>query len=126
MTEHLLHLFILALPVATISWVVTHEELFREPREWCKERSESCNTFTQRKFFYLFTCEFCFSFYVSTAIALSTGFRLLYQGWMGYLVSILAMVWIANLYMSLYGRLRLDIKRERVEIDKKEKGPTRS
>jgi len=125
-TEHLLHLFILALPVATISWVVTHEELFREPREWCKERSESCNTFTQRKFFYLFTCEFCFSFYVSTAIALSTGFRLLYQGWMGYLVSILAMVWIANLYMSLYGRLRLDIKRERVEIDKKEKGPTRS
>ena len=126
MTEHLLHLFILALPVATISWVVTHEELFREPREWCKERSESCNTFTQRKFFYLFTCEFCFSFYVSTAIAVSTGFRLLYQGWMGYLVSILAMVWIANLYMSLYGRLRLDIKRERVEIDKKEKGPTRS
>jgi len=125
-TEHLLHLFILALPVATISWVVTHEELFREPREWCKERSESCNTFTQRKFFYLFTCEFCFSFYVSTAIAVSTGFRLLYQGWMGYLVSILAMVWIANLYMSLYGRLRLDIKRERVEIDKKEKGPTRS
>ena len=126
MTEPLLHLFILALPVATVSWVVTHEELFREPREWCKERSESCNTFTQRKFFYLFTCEFCFSFYVSTAIALSTGFRLLYQGWMGYLVSILAMVWIANLYMSLYGRLRLDIKRERVEIDKKEKGPTRS
>ena len=126
MTEQLLHLFILALPVATISWVVTHEELFREPREWCKERSESCNTFTQRKFFYLFTCEFCFSFYVSTAIAVSTGFRLLYQGWMGYLVSILAMVWIANLYMSLYGRLRLDIKRERVEIDKKEKGPTRS
>ena len=126
MTEHLLHLFILALPVATISWVVTHEELFREPREWCKERSESCNTFTQRKFFYLFTCEFCFSFYVSTAIAVSTGFRLLYLGWMGYLVSILAMVWIANLYMSLYGRLRLDIKRERVEIDKKEKGPTRS
>ena len=126
MTEHLLHLFILALPVATISWVVTHEELFSEPREWCKRKSESCNTFTQRKFFYLFTCEFCFSFYVSTAIALSTGFRLLYQGWMGYLVSILAMVWIANLYMSLYGRLRLDIKRERVEIDKKEKGPTRS
>ena len=126
MTEHLLHLFILALPVATISWVVTHEELFREPREWCKERSESCNTFTQRKFFYLFTCEFCFSFYVSTAIALTTGFKLLYRGWMGYAVSILAMVWIANLYMSLYGRLRLDIKRERVEIDKKEKGPTRS
>jgi len=29
-------------------------------------------------------------------------------------------VWVANLYMSLFVRLRLDIKRERVEIDKEE------
>jgi len=119
-------LFILAIPIACIAWTVTHEEFLREPREYCHRQSKTAPKNYQRKFFYLFTCEFCFSFYVSTAIAVSTGFRLLYQGWMGYLVSILAMVWIANLYMSLYGRLRLDIKRERVEIDKKEKGPTRS
>jgi len=25
-------------------------------------------------------------------------------------------VWVGNIYMSLFGRLRLDIKRERVEI----------
>jgi hypothetical protein len=29
-------------------------------------------------------------------------------------------VWVANLYMSLFGRLRLDIKRERVEIEAEE------
>ena len=34
-------LFILALPIASIAWTVTHEELFREPREWCLARSKS-------------------------------------------------------------------------------------
>jgi len=32
-----------------------------------------------------------------------------------------ALVWLANLYMGLFGRLRLDIKKERVEIKEKEK-----
>lgn len=32
------------------------------------------------------------------------------------LLSRFALVWIANQYMSIFGRLRLDIKRERVEI----------
>ena len=27
-------LFVLALPVASIAWTITHEEIFREPREW--------------------------------------------------------------------------------------------
>ena len=28
-----------------------------------------------------------------------------------------ATVWVANVYMSLYGRVRLEIKEERVEIE---------
>ncbi len=28
-----------------------------------------------------------------------------------------SVVWVANVYMSLFGRLRLDIKRERVETE---------
>ena len=33
-------LLLLALPVACVSWTVTHEEVFREPREFCKRKSE--------------------------------------------------------------------------------------
>jgi hypothetical protein len=118
--EQLFELAVLAIPVATVAWTVTHEEIFREPREWCKRRSESSPNLLQRKFFYLVTCEFCFSFYVAAVAVAVTNFALLYPDWRGYVVSLLALVWIANLYMSLFGRLRLDIKRERVEIADRE------
>jgi hypothetical protein len=42
---------------------------------------------------------------------------LLYSGWLGYLIGGFSLVWVANIYMSIFGRLRLEIKRERVEID---------
>jgi len=109
-------LFVLAIPIACIAWTVTHEEVFREPRQYCAEKSEKCAKLYQRKFFYLFTCEYCFSHYVSALFLVITRYKLLYQDWRGYLIAGFALVWIANQYMSLYGRLRLDIKRERVEI----------
>ena len=109
-------LFVLAIPIACIAWTVTHEEIFREPRQYCAEKSEKCAKLYQRKFFYLFTCEYCFSHYVSAFFLVITRYKLLYQDWRGYLIAGFALVWIANQYMSLYGRLRLDIKRERVEI----------
>jgi len=56
MIRECVYLLVLALPVACISWTVTHEEFFREPRE------------------------------------------------------------LANVYMSAFGRLRLEIKEERVQI----------
>ena len=59
--EQITYLFILGLPIASIAWAVTHEEVFREPRDWCKNRSENCRRLAERKFFYLFTCESCFS-----------------------------------------------------------------
>ena len=119
--EQLAFLFILALPVASIAWTVTHEDIFREPREWCKNRSETCNRLFQRKFFYLFTCEYCFSHYVTVLFLFITRFKLLFTDWRGYLVSGFAMVWVANVYMNIYSRVRLDIKRERVEIAVQEK-----
>ena len=109
-------LFILAVPIACIAWTVTHEEVFREPREYCVKKSESCRRLVERKFFYLFTCEYCFSHYVTAFFLIITRYRLLYEDWRGYLIGGFALVWVANQYMSLYGRLRLDIKRERVEI----------
>ena len=41
-------------------------------------------------------------------------------GWRGTLLAWFATVWVANIYMSLFARLRLDIKRERVEIKQEE------
>ena len=112
----LAYLFILALPVACVAWTVTHEEVFREPREWCRDRSQNCQSLLRRKFFYLFTCEYCFSHYVAALFLAITGFQMLYTGWRGYLFGWLALVWVANVYMSFFNRLRLDIKHENVAI----------
>lgn len=109
-------LFLLAIPVACIAWTVTHEEVFREPRDYCIRQSERSPSPWRRKFFFLFTCEYCFSHYVAAFFLMITRYKLLYQDWRGYLIGGFALVWIANQYMSLYGRLRLDIRRERVEI----------
>lgn len=111
-------LLLLAIPVACVSWTVTHEEVLREPREYCERRSRTDRSLLRRKFFYLLTCEYCFSHYVAAAFIAITGFTMLFPapGWRGYLMAWLSLVWIANIYMSAFGRLRLDIKRERVEI----------
>ena len=116
----LLELFVLAIPIACISWTVTHEEVFREPRDYCLRRSQSCRRWYERKFFYLITCEYCFSHYVAAAFLLITRFKLLFDDWRGYLVALFALVWIANQYMSIYNRLRLDIKSEKLEGEIKE------
>ncbi len=113
-------LFLLAVPVACVAWTVTHEEIFREPREYCIRRSKKGKSVLERKFFYLFTCEYCFSHYVATALRLVAHFTLLYDGWRGYMLAGFALVWIANVYMSLFYMIRIDIKLERTEIALKE------
>jgi hypothetical protein len=109
-------LLLLALPIACVSWTVTHEEVFREPREYCKDKSQNCKPVVLRKFFYLFTCEYCFSHYVTAFFLAITRFTLLYDGWRGYMIAWFALVWVANVYMSAFNRLRLEIKYENVEI----------
>jgi hypothetical protein len=119
--EQIAYLFILGLPIASLAWTVTHEEVFREPRDWCKNRSESCRRLIQRKFFYLFTCEYCFSHYIAGLFLILTRFKLLFDDWRGYLISFFALVWVTNVYMNIYARVRLDIRKERVEIAVHEK-----
>ncbi len=116
LTHQAAMLFLLALPVACAAWTVTHEEVFREPREFCQQKSKTSKALPERKFFYLFTCEYCFSHYVSAFALLLFHFQLLYTGWRGYVVSWFALVWVANLYMNIYNRLRLEIKHENVTI----------
>lgn len=109
-------LLLLGLAIACVSWTITHEEIFREPREFCKDRSQNCSQLYQRKFFYLFTCEYCFSHYVAGFFLLLTQFQMLYSGWRGFVISEFALVWVANIYMSAYNRLRLEIKAENLSI----------
>jgi hypothetical protein len=116
-----IRLFILAIPIASIAWTVTHEEVFREPREYCVKRSKEDKSLLTRKFFYLFTCEYCFSHYVTVLILLVTQFQLFYDGWRGYLIAGFALVWIANVYMSLFAIIRIDLKKERIEAELEEK-----
>ena len=113
-------LLMLAVPVACIAWTVTHEEVFREPREYCRQQTRRARSLSRRKFFYLFTCEYCFSHYIAAIFLLITRFQMLYSGWRGYVVAWFALVWVANQYMSIYNRLRLDIKNEDLEIKAKE------
>jgi hypothetical protein len=105
-------LFILAIPIACIAWTVTHEEIFSEPRAFCKRKSLSSQHILSRKFFYLFTCEYCFSFYVTALLLIITKYQLLFNDWRGYLVSGFSLIWIANFYMSLLLFIRTDIKKE--------------
>lgn len=111
----------LAIPVASVAWTITHEEIFREPREYCQGRCKNARNIFVRKFFYLLTCEFCFSHYVAIFFLIITRFKLLYSDWRGYLLAIFALVWVSNIYMSIYNRLRLDIQSGRIELKVKEK-----
>ena len=73
-------------------------------------------TWPLRKLFYLFTCEYCFSHYVTAFFLFVTRYKLLFDDWRGYLIAGFSLVWVANIYMSLFARLRLEIREERIEL----------
>ena len=117
----LVWLFVLALPIACIAWTVTHEEVLREPRDYCLRRSQESRSVLARKVFYLFTCEYCFSHYVALFFLVITRFTLLLEDWRGYLIAGFALVWVANMYMSLFALIRIDLKSERLAVELHEK-----
>ena len=110
--DQLYWLFILSLVVASVSWTVTQEKIFEEWRDWAKKQSEEASNILVRKFFYVWTCEYCFSHWVTILVILIADYRLLIGDWRGSLLAFFTLPWIANQWMSLYRRLRLDIKHE--------------
>ncbi len=110
-------LFLLAIPIACVAWTVTHEEVFKEPREYCSKRCKTEKTLLARKFFYLFTCEYCFSHYVTVFFLFLTNYKLLMDDWRGYIIAFFALVWVANSYISLFAFIRQGIKKEKTEIE---------
>lgn len=119
--SQLVHLFVLAIPVACISWTVTHEEVFREPRDYFMINSRRNKNAILRKFFYMLTCEYCFSHYVTIALLIITKYYLLFPDWRGYVIAGFSVVWVANIYMSLFYLLRQGIKKEKVTIEEIQK-----
>src|SRR4051812_1837735 len=114
-------LLMLAIPIACVTRTVVFEDVFRELREWCTHKSKTCGRLLQRKFFYLFTCEYCFSHYVTIFFIALTRFKLLLDDWRGYVIAFFALVLVANMYMNVYARLRVDITSEKKDIERKEK-----
>lgn len=110
-------LLIFSIPVAWAAWTVTHEEILREFKDFCSSRSKTCGWIAERKFFYLFTCEYCFSHWCALFFQLFFHFKMVFDDWRGYLVSIPALVWTANVYMNLYQRTRVDIRKQRAIAD---------
>lgn len=109
----------LAVPVAAVTWTITHEEIFREPREYFTAQTKR-GSMLRRKFFYALQCEYCFSHYVTAFFLWLTGYHLLLDDWRGYVIAFFAVTAIANVYMSLFARVRVDIKSERLDIAVKE------
>jgi hypothetical protein len=108
------YLLLIALPIACVSWTVTHEEIFRELRDYSTLRSHEDRTLFGRKFFYLLTCEYCFSHYVTVVFLLITHFHLLFPDWRGTLMAFFSLPYIANLYMGLFAQTKLEAKKDRV------------
>jgi hypothetical protein len=119
--QQLIGLFVIAIPIACVVRTVIFEEVFREPREWCQQKSKTCDRLFRRKFYYLFTCEYCFSHYTTLVFIIFTGYKLLINDWRGYVIAFFSLVFVANIYLNFYGRLRLDIQKGRVEIKSIEK-----
>jgi hypothetical protein len=106
----ILNIFLLALTVACIAWTVTNEEVFREVREYCQRKSKNHPKWYCRKFFYLPTCHYCFSHYVTLGVLLVTGQKLVLDNFYGHVLAFFAIVWVANVYMTLYAILRQVLK----------------
>lgn len=111
-------LVILSMVVASIAWTVTQEEIFREWRDGFKERSETAENILTRKFYYVWTCEYCFSHWVTILILILTGFQLLIDDWRGYILAFFGIAWVANQFMSLYRGIRVDIKKDNAVAEK--------
>jgi hypothetical protein len=112
MVEQIFSLIILSLAVASVAWTVTQEKIFEELREYCVDRVRSAKSLITRKFFYVFTCEYCFSHWVTLFFLILTDFRLIFSDFRGSVIAFFVLPWVANQWMSLYRRLRVDIKLE--------------
>jgi hypothetical protein len=108
---------LVAIPVACASWTIAKEELFREFREWCKANGVACEKIKNRiirflmvKLNYLPRCYYCTSFYVCEFFILLTGVKFVAAGWQGAMCAWFAIVFIAQLYLTVFNLLRVALR----------------
>lgn len=118
--SQILWLFLLAIPIACISWTITHEEIFKELMEYLKNRYENERSILKKKAYYALTCEYCLSHYVALFFLFLTGYKLLLDDWRGYLIAFFSLVAIANVYMSLFATVRVTYKLTKTDVELKE------
>ncbi len=118
MGDVIFNIVILSMAVASVAWTVTQEEIFSEFTDFCEGRCKTASNIFARKFFYVFTCEYCFSHWVTLVLLTITGFHLLFDDWRGLVLAFFVLPWLANQWMSIYRRLRVSIKYENVLTEK--------
>jgi hypothetical protein len=131
----------LAVPVAILVRAFTTEEIAREPREYCsqreacfRDRREADASFVDRiwcfvlqKLFYMPTCDYCLSFWVSLGVVWLADYRLFFGDWRGVALACFVVMGVANVYLGLFGLLRVDTRKERaVAKDLETNSPARS
>ncbi|HEX7446056.1 MAG TPA: hypothetical protein VF306_00845 [Pirellulales bacterium] len=117
----------LAAPVAILVRAFTTEEIGREPREYCSQRQAcyrdrrgaDCSLvdrawcFVLQKLFYMPTCDFCLSFWVSLAVVWLAEYQIFFSDWRGSALACFVVMGVANLYLALFALLRVDMRKER-------------
>jgi hypothetical protein len=110
---------LLAIPVACVAWTITQEELFREVQEGLRAyQREHPDSFWRQKLAYLPTCPYCLSHYVAAVFIALFRFRMLADDWRGYVVSLFALVLLANVYITLYNLLRVVLRAAKAAADR--------
>ncbi|HJT34433.1 MAG TPA: hypothetical protein VJ783_20545 [Pirellulales bacterium] len=126
----------LAAPVAIIVRACTTEEICREPREYCEARQafyreqlhaadhaslgRRAAYLVLQKLFYIPTCEYCFSFWVSLALVVIAGYRIHFDDWRGLALATFVVMGVANVYMSAFSQLRVDSRKDRAMAEQLE------
>ncbi len=116
-------LFPYAAVVAVLVRTLTTEAIFQEPRDWLERyAADPGHPLLWRKLSYMPTCDFCASFWVSLALVAGLfQYRLVFEDWRGYVVSVFTVMALANVYMAAFSLLRLDLRRDRALADRLEK-----
>lgn len=123
----------LAAPVAIIVRACTTEEICKEPREYCSRQHEFYQQrsrngphasfgrralgFALQKLFYIPTCEYCLSFWITLPVVLIADYRMFFQDWRGMVLACFVVMGVANVYLALFSNLRVDSRKDRAIAD---------
>jgi hypothetical protein len=118
----------LAAPVAILARALATEEIGREAREFCAAQQACCQErrrssdagkircaadFLLQKLFYMPTCEFCSSFWVSLIVVLIAEYRIHFDDWRGVALACFVVMGLANVYLSVFTQIRVDSRKDR-------------